>query len=216
MHKRAERIRKRPERHLEHRCERRRLKPEVRRAELVDAALSVLRSRDPAEVRVEDVTQAAGAAKGTFYLYFSSWSDLLAAVRDRVFSDITSQVFDGFAVVGTADQWWVALEEQSARFIDFHVELGNLHQAIFHGPVTEHPMEAEFSADRVISRLLRQGMALGACRQVDADIAAPLVFSLLHATADGIVRSGGREERLKALLVLLRAWLSVPTAETGN
>lgn len=36
---------------------------------------------------------------------------------------------------------------------------------------------------------------------------APLLFSVLHATADGIARDGGRKERIGILLNLLRAWL---------
>ena len=74
------------ERRVKPRKGRRRLKPAVRRSELLDAALRVLRSKGPAKVRVEDVTRAAGAAKGTFYLYFSSWEDLLVAVREHLLS----------------------------------------------------------------------------------------------------------------------------------
>ncbi len=212
MHGHTERLRERSERH----AARRRLKPEMRRAELVEAALAVLSSRDPTGVRVEDITRAAHAAKGTFYLYFSSWNDLLVAVRDRVLSTHMSQAMDRFADVGTATQWWTVLEEECGRFLDFHVELGNLHKAIFHGPAAEHPVEGEHLADDLISRLLRQGIALGACRPLDADMAAPLVFALLHVTADATVRSGKREERLEMLIALLRAWLNPSSSETGS
>lgn len=197
----------------ERRVGRRRLKPEVRRAELVEAALGVLRSRDPGDVRVEDVTRAAGAAKGTFYVYFSSWNDLLVAVRDHILAAYTEELLDRFASAGTAAHWWTALEEECERFVDFHLELGTLHQAIFHGSASEEPLEYERTDDRVISRLLRQGMALGACRPIDADIAAPLVFALLHATADSVSRAGNREARLETLLAALRAWLCAPGFE---
>jgi AcrR family transcriptional regulator len=211
MHQHDERMSRRSDRHVA----RRRLKPEVRRGELVEAALAVLSSHDPDEVRVEDVTQAAGAAKGTFYLYFSSWSELLAAVRDHVIATYATQVLDRFASAGSASQWWAALENECACFIDFHIELGSLHRAVFHGPGAEHPVAAEHSADRVISRLLRQGMALGACRPLDVDIAVSLVFSLLHATADGVSETGDREEHLEALLTLLRAWLRMPGTDAN-
>lgn len=201
---------------VERRAARRRLKPEVRRAELVEAALTVLRDHDPADVRVEDVTQAAGAAKGTFYVYFSSWNDLLVAARDHILSTYTEEVLDRFAAAGTAAHWWTILEEECARFVDFHLELGTIHQAIFHGSASEDLVEHERSDERVISRLLRQGMALGACRPLDADIAAPLVFAVLHATADSISRSGDRGGRLDMLLAMLRAWLCAPGLEIGR
>jgi AcrR family transcriptional regulator len=201
----------RTERHAA-RHARRRLKPEVRRAELVNAALTVLRGRDPGEVRVEDVTREAGAAKGTFYLYFSSWNELLVAVRSHVLSLYTNEVLDRFASVGTASQWWTTLKEECARFVDFHVELGTVHKAIFHGTAWEYPIDPEQEGERVVSRILRQGMALGACRPLDTDIAASLVFSLLHTTADAVGRSHDREARLEVLVELLHTWLQAPEA----
>ena len=59
---------------------RRRLTPELRRQEILDAAVLLLREKGMA-TRVEDVTLAAGAAKGTFFTCFPSWDDLLEAVR---------------------------------------------------------------------------------------------------------------------------------------
>ncbi len=212
MHKRPERPHRRPERY----AARRRLKPEVRRAELIQAALGVLHSHDPSEVKVEDVTKAAGAAKGTFYVYFSSWNEFLVAVRDHVLSEQTTELMDRFAGVGTADQWWTAVEEECESFVDFHLKLGNIHRAVFHGPAGEYPLNVEHSPARIISRLLRQGMALGACREMDAELAAPLVFALLHETTDGVVKSGAREERIETLLCVLRAWFRVPEREAKN
>jgi len=192
---------------------RRRLKPEMRRAELLEAALAVLRSRDPADARVEDVTRAAGTAKGTFYLYFSSWNELLAALRDHLLSAYTAQVLERFGSVEASSDWWDTFEGECRRFVDFIVELGNLHKAIFHSSALEDAIDSEHSADRVISQLLDQGMALGACRRLHADTAAPLVFALLHTTADAISRFGEHEVRLETLLVLLRAWLRSPDLE---
>jgi AcrR family transcriptional regulator len=182
------------------------LKPAVRRSELLDAALRVLRSKDPTKVRVEDVTRAAGAAKGTFYLYFSSWEELLIAVRHRLLSTYGSEV--GARLAATApSEWWKTIEIECVRFVDFVLELGDLHQAIFHGPVADRPIDAEHSAEALIARLLNAGVAAGACRPVDVDAATPLLFSVLHTTADEIARSGDRERRIDSVLDLLRAWL---------
>jgi AcrR family transcriptional regulator len=197
-------------RHPDRRRDRRRLRPEVRRAELVEAALTVLKGRDPAEVRVEDITKAAGAAKGTFYLYFASWGELMAAVRDDVLGRYVGQLLDRFAAVENSSQWWAALEEECARFVDFHLELGTVHKAIFHGWQLEHLPNPEYSEEQLISRILSQGIALGACRPVDPEMAAPLAFALLHTTADAICRAGQRGARLDALSAVLRSWLRVP------
>ena len=95
---------------------RRRLSPDVRRAELIDAALRVLRKRGGAASRVEDVTSAAFAGKGTFYLYFSSWEDLLVALRDRILDDFGAKLQARLAELSKVD-WWTLLDELCAGFV---------------------------------------------------------------------------------------------------
>jgi AcrR family transcriptional regulator len=181
----------------------------VRRSELLDAALRLLRSRGPTDVRVEDVTRAAGAAKGTFYLYFPSWDDLLVAVRDHLLSTYGSGAEARLAAT-PGSEWWKTIESESVRFVYYVLELGDLHRAIFHGPIADRPVDAALSAEALIARLLHTGIAAGACRPVDVDAAAPLLFSVLHTTADEIARSGAREQRIESMLDLLRAWLRAP------
>src|SRR5437879_12308364 len=62
---------------------RRRLQPEARKLEIIEAAERLLQAHG-SRVRVEDVVREAGVAKGTFFLYFPSWDDLLETVRDRL------------------------------------------------------------------------------------------------------------------------------------
>ena len=184
---------------------RRRLQPDDRRSELLEAAIEVLRKLGPQHARVEDVVREAGAAKGTFYLYFPSWDDLLVAVRDHLISDYAAEVQSRLAA-GRAMSW-ETIESECARFVDYVVGLGDLHEAIFHNPSATLPEVKGSSAEAIISEMLTMGAATGSCRAVAAGMAAPLLFSVLHATADGIARTGEREERIEVLLQLLRAWL---------
>jgi AcrR family transcriptional regulator len=59
---------------------RRRLEPERRRAEIVEAASTIFRGRDPATVRFEEVADAAGVSRSLVYAYFGDRGGLLAAV----------------------------------------------------------------------------------------------------------------------------------------
>lgn len=59
---------------------RRRLEPERRRAEIVEAASTIFRGRDPATVRFEEVADAAGVSRSLVYAYFGDRDGLLAAV----------------------------------------------------------------------------------------------------------------------------------------
>ncbi|HEX5335271.1 MAG TPA: TetR/AcrR family transcriptional regulator [Propionicimonas sp.] len=57
--------------------------PEVRREELLDLALEFCRTHGYDAMSVEQLTQAAGVAKGTFYHYFSSKADLQTQLVQR-------------------------------------------------------------------------------------------------------------------------------------
>ena len=57
--------------------------PHVRREELLDVALELCRSHGFETMNVEQVTRAAGVAKGTFYHYFSSKDALLEQLVRR-------------------------------------------------------------------------------------------------------------------------------------
>jgi AcrR family transcriptional regulator len=59
---------------------RRRLEPERRRAEIVEAASTIFRGRDPTTVRFEEVADAAGVSRSLVYAYFGDRGGLLAAV----------------------------------------------------------------------------------------------------------------------------------------
>ncbi len=188
---------------------RRRLHPDVRRVELLEAALSVLRTLGPDNARVEDVTDAAGAAKGTFYLYFSSWEDLLIEVRAHILSKYISEMQKRFTAEAPSD-WWGAFEKECVHFVDFVEELGDLHKAIFHGRIADRPLDTAISSETVVSWMLKTGVESGACRPVKIDAAARLLFSVLHTTADSIAHTGKRERYLNSMFDLLRAWLRAP------
>ncbi|MBI5211067.1 MAG: TetR/AcrR family transcriptional regulator [Elusimicrobia bacterium] len=62
---------------------RRILDKEVRRGQLVHAAIKVFAAKGYRSASIADIIEAAGVARGTFYLYFSSKLDAFHAVMDR-------------------------------------------------------------------------------------------------------------------------------------
>lgn len=188
---------------------RRRLQPEARRVELLEAALSVLRSRGPLNARVEDVTEAAGAAKGTFYLYFSSWEEMLAQVRAHILSRYIVEIKKRFKIEKKSD-WMIALKNECIHFIDFREDLGELHNVIFHGQAADYIDDEYTSARGVLSWMLKLGIEIGACRHIDAEIGGQILFSIFHTTADYIVETGERGKYLDETFDLLQLWLCKP------
>jgi AcrR family transcriptional regulator len=103
----------------------RRVAPESRPAELLAAGLAQLRAKGSATT-VEDVTRAAGTAKGSFYRYFDSWDDFLDAVREQTYDEWLAAAAPLDGVAG-ADDFWARLEGEVGRFVDFLDELGPAH-----------------------------------------------------------------------------------------
>src|SRR5213596_602037 len=78
---------------------------EDRRREIMDAAVEVFTSKGVAGATVSDITQAAGVAKGTFYLYFDSKEHVVAALRERFVAELTGHAAPFIEAIGRVD-WW--------------------------------------------------------------------------------------------------------------
>lgn len=192
----------------------RRLDPDARRRELLDAAVRVLRRRGPVGSRVEDITTEAGTAKGNFYRYFPTWDHLLIAVRDHLVDEYGDGVRQRLAARDRID-WADALGDEVDRFVDYQVGLDGLHDAVFHGPASRtRPIDNERSAVSVIAAFLRAGIADGVFDEVDVDATAPLLFHLIHGASDEIRAGADRDETLRATRHVIRRALARNTKET--
>ncbi len=194
---------------------RRRLAPDTRRREVLDAAIRVLRERGPAGCRVEDITAEAGTAKGNFYRYFPAWDDLLIAVRDQILDSYRDDALRRYDDLTSID-WWAALDEEIDRFLGFQIGLGGLHDVIFHGPgAAARPIAPHRSAVSIVAWFIEAGIAAGAFADVDVAATAPLLFDLLHGAADAIT-SGMSEERIRQAAVRIVHRALEPRAGTAR
>lgn len=75
----------------------RRQSPDVRRAQVLDAAETVLLARGVHDATMAEVAEAAGVAKGTVYLYYPAKTELLAALRRRYVEAIAAEVAEAAA-----------------------------------------------------------------------------------------------------------------------
>jgi TetR/AcrR family hemagglutinin/protease transcriptional regulator len=72
------------------RADRRRLKPDERRAQLLEAAIQVFARRGPGRGTHADVAEACGVVVGTVFLYFPTREALLAEVLEEVARESTA------------------------------------------------------------------------------------------------------------------------------
>lgn len=184
---------------------RRRLNPEARKLEIVEAAERLLQAGG-ARVRVEDVVREAGVAKGTFFLYFPTWDDLLDAIRGRLVAR-----FDTAHPLPTETQgpidWPALVNAQAAAFIDFTLLHMGVGEAVFHSDFAEgRPL-----ADNGILRLtavIRAGQEAEAFGPVNPEPTARLLFAAIHEAADAVARGEDRDTVVAALHSLLRRALA--------
>jgi len=184
---------------------RRRLHPEARKLEIVEAAERLLQAHG-SRVRVDDVVRAAGVAKGTFFLYFPSWDDLLETVRERLVSEFDAAYPLPTEVEGPVD-WPTVIDLQVAAFIDFTLSRRGIGEALFHSDFAERRPLAFNGAVR-LAAVIRAGQEAGAFGPVDPEPTARLMFAAIHEAADAVAQGGDRAAMLAALQRLLRRTLA--------
>jgi TetR/AcrR family transcriptional repressor of nem operon len=150
--------------------------PEVRREQILDAAARVLAAKGLGAMTVADVVDGAGIAKGTFYLYFDSKEQLVAALQGRYHESLVARaaaILDG---PGTHLQ---RLDRFIAATVDFHRAQIHLHHALFH----DSGMGDDQSMQRLTGLLIAfiaDGAAAGVFRVGDPGFAAAFVLHGLH------------------------------------
>ena len=184
--------------------------PEARREDLLSAGLAVFREKGVKGATVEDVTAAAGVAKGTFYLYFRSKDALGAALRERFALEMLQAAEEMLAGL-EADDWEGRVEALVRSVIRFQLERRDLVELVFHGlPRPERGDVVAESERRVLelfAEAVERGAAEGRFAVADPQMTAALLFHAIHGALHDLAHGEGEEERLIAAAseVLLRA-----------
>lgn len=178
---------------------RRRLGPDMRRAELLDAAERLLQRNGPA-VRVEDVVAAAKAAKGTFYTCFATWDDMLDELRARKIAELERAL----APVLDKAEHAAVLTNVAVTSVDFILKLGGLHEVLFHSAFTQaRPLPDHARPPAQIAEILRRGQRVGVFAPCDPEPMGALIFAMMHETADRIIAGADRKRSLATLRLAL-------------
>jgi TetR/AcrR family transcriptional regulator, transcriptional repressor for nem operon len=171
--------------------------PQERRTDLLDAAQSLVVEKGVAATTLDDVTRRAGVAKGTFYLYFRSKDDLVAALQERFATEMADRM--AAAVAGTAS-WEGKLDACVRAMLADYEGTYELHDVLFHHNVAgadrhqgDHPAGAVPLVD-VVRHLLAAGTEAGAFQVDDPDLTAVLLYSALHGAYDASCHGPQRPE----------------------
>ena len=173
------------------RTERKRItkQPDVRRQELMDAAVRVFAEKGIARTTVSDITEAAGVAKGTFYLYFTSKEQLLGALKERFVDEIMAHATAHYERVGRED-WWALADSVIESFTDFMLDRKEMiHVLIQEGVAPESSAlfaECEQKVDAMFAAGIQAGIEAGVFRTSDPE----LIGRFIHHAFDGTLTHG--------------------------
>lgn len=181
-----------------------------KREALLDAAITLFRRNGVADTTVEEITQHAGVAKGTFYLYFDSRDDLLDQLRVE-FAQQMESFFAGAVPPADPAAWprFIAALVEAAvdRLVD-EKELHDLIVALPHSHEAGPLADAVLRAHQALGELLRAGNGLGALDVADVDATAWLMFDFIHAAGDRASLSPGAHTRFRrAAATAVERWL---------
>ena len=161
-------------------------RPDERRADIMRAAVEAFTEKGLENATVEDITKAAGVAKGTFYLYFVSKEHLLAALRERFVEDALEHAAKLFERVGRED-WWGLVDATIESIVDFMLERRDSIRLLGREglrPDTQHMLgESERKLNILFAAGIRAGIEAGAFRVSDPE----LTGVMLHHAIDGTI-----------------------------
>jgi AcrR family transcriptional regulator len=170
--------------------------PEQRRDELMDAAQRLFLEQGFAPTTIEQITAGADVAKGTFYLYFSSKEDLLAALGERFAQKLLVSIKAAVAKKSEED-WGGKLATWASACVTGYIDSMRLHDLAFYGsarPPTREGLVNNIIIDH-LSELLQAGADAGAWSIDDSRFTAVFLFNGLHGIVDHLCAKNKRLNR---------------------
>ena len=169
---------------------------ESRKGALVDAAFGVFMDKGVAASSVDDIVDAAGVAKGTFYLYFKTKDDAVNAVAERVVDGVADVFETAAATPGLSPVERLLALGRSVG------EVGTVPNErelidIFHRPENRaiHDRLMEGIVARLfasVESIVADGIASGQFADQDARLAAGFVLATFTSLHDLVGHEAGR------------------------
>jgi AcrR family transcriptional regulator len=157
-------------------------KRESRRAHILHTALEVFANNGYHQTRVSDIIEAAGIARGTFYLYFESKSAIFLELLDHLLVQLRETVVGvetGPGAPPVKDQLLLTVTHV-VRVVEDHQLLAQiiLREAVGLDQDVDHKLTEFYgNLQRFIAESLENGQRMGIVRaDVDTDIVASCIL----------------------------------------
>ena len=173
--------------------------PERRRDELMNAAERLFLDQGVGSTTIEQITSGANVAKGTFYLYFSSKDDVLAALGERFAQQLLERIKTAVAAE-PGEEWGQKLATWAKACVTGYLDSIRVHDVLFYGtrPATREGLVDNIVVDH-LAGLLQSGMDAGAWSVDEPHFTSVFIFSGLHGILDDAYLREKRVNRRRLL-----------------
>ena len=159
---------------------------EDRRRDLLAAASRLFAARGMAAITVSDIADAAGVAKGTFYLYFDTKEDLLAALREQLVEESLGYIAELASRVGQED-WWGQVDAAVDSSVGFLLAHRDMFQVFGREGMTPATQPRFAACERKLSETFAAGIRLGVEAGVFSVTDPDMMGVLLRNAVEGAV-----------------------------
>lgn len=162
---------------------------EQRRRLILDAAVEVFGRRGYHQTRIQDILEAAGIARGTFYLYFESKSAIFLELLDRLLAHVEANVV-GVDTSASAPPVGAQLHRTVIRILDTVADNRALTAIMLREAVgLDAEVDAKLRAfydslHALVVESLESGQDMGLIRPMDFDVAATCVVGSIRQILD--------------------------------
>jgi AcrR family transcriptional regulator len=157
-----------------------------RHRDLMEAAVRVFTEKGIGRATVADIAEAAGVAKGTFYLYFDTKEHLLGALRQQLVDETLERGMSFYERVGK-DDWWALVDGMVASMIDLLFEHRDAILVFVQEGMTPETREVFAGCDQKLNEMLALGIKAGNDAGV-FNVTDPYAMgALLHHAVEGVV-----------------------------
>lgn len=162
----------------------------VRLDELMAAAEDLFVRQGVEATTIDGIVAQAGVAKGTFYHYFSSKADVLAALRAKFSQGFLDQIDAAMAACPPGDGV-ARLRAWTRAGVQAYFDGYALHDVVFHD--THHPHRGADERVAVLAQaeaMLRQGADAGCWRLDNPALMAIVLYHGMHGAVDDCIARG--------------------------
>jgi AcrR family transcriptional regulator len=148
---------------------------------IIDRAIEFFSKNGIAETRIEDITEAAGMGKGTFYLYFNGKKDLLLHCIERLTTIVVPK--EVWLDIRKQTDYKLRFQKRLIAFLEAYPTFGGILQLVNQSLESEDPDLAKKAGDAYrllagpLTKDLRWAVSHGWAREIDEEVVAFIMLA---------------------------------------